>query len=79
MWIYTSGADFGLDNSSFDAFKLTKNLNPCKYYYYGQGIGFSTRRSFSLSDGSGSSKNVMTIGADMSSSVHIDNRKQKIF
>ena len=39
----------------------------------GYGIGFDSRSEFSLPDGS-IEKNVNTFGANMSSSVHIDNK-----
>ena len=40
---------------------LTKNANPGKYSYYGfsYGIWFDARGTFSLSDSSGVSKNVI--------------------
>ena len=36
----------------FGAVKFTKNAEFDKYKYYGYGIGFDVRESFSLSDGS---------------------------
>ena len=44
-----------------------------KYVYTGYGIGFDLRSELSLPDGS-VGKNVVIFGADMSSSVHIDNK-----
>ena len=44
-----------------------------KYVYTGYGIGFDLRSEFSLPDGS-VGKNVVIFGADMSPSVHIDNK-----
>ena len=41
-------------------------------------IGFGACGSFSLSDDSGFGKNVIIFGGDMSSSVHIDNKKKYI-
>ena len=41
-------------------------------------IGFDAHRSFSLSDDSGFGKTVIIFGADMSSSLHIDNKKKDI-
>ena len=41
-------------------------------------IGFDICRTFSLSNGSGFSKTMITFGADDSSSVHADNRKKNI-
>ena len=46
--------------------------------YSGYGIGFDACGSFSLSDDSGFGKNVLIFGSDMSSSVHIDNKKKYI-
>ena len=48
------------------------------YKYSGYGIGFDGSGSFSLSDGSGFGKNIIILGADMSSSMHIDNKKTNI-
>ena len=55
--------------------KLTKNYDPDKYVYGGYGTGFDSRSEFSLPDGS-VAKNVIIFGADMSSFVHIDNKKK---
>ena len=66
-------ADFTLRNSLFAAVKLNENADPDKYSYFGYGIEFGARGGFSLSDGSVFSKNVTIFGADISSSVHIDN------
>ena len=63
------------ENSLFGAIKLTKNANTNKYRYSGYGIGLDTRGSFSLADGSGSGRNVIVIGVDMSSSGHLILRK----
>ena len=54
---------------------LTKNADIEKYGYSGYGIGFD--RSFSFSGG-GFGQNVLISGVDMSSSVHIDNKKKDI-
>ena len=61
----------------FGAFKLTKNVDFDKYKYSGCGIGFDVRGSFSLSNGSGFGKNVIKFIVDMSSSTHVDNRKER--
>ena len=55
--------------------KLTKNTDSDAYVYSGYGIGFDARSQFLWSDGSWG-KNVVIVGADMSSSVHIDNKKR---
>ena len=70
MCRHIQGADFTLGNSLFAAVKLIKNTIFVKY-----GIGFDARGSFPLSDYSGFGKKVIIFGADMSSSVHIDNWK----
>ena len=63
----------------FGAVKLTKNVDFDNYKHSGYGTGFNARRRFLLSDGIGfSKKNVIIFGAEMSSSLHVDNRKQDI-
>ena len=52
--------------------KLTKNPDIDKYKYSGYGIGFDRRGEFSFGDGFG--QNVIIFGADMSSSVHANNK-----
>ena len=54
---------------------MTKNTDPDKYVYSGFGIGFGTQIEFSLPDSS-IGKNVIILGADMNSSVHIDNKEK---
>ena len=60
----------------FDSIKLTKNLDIGKYKYSGYGIGFDRRDEFSFGDGFG--QNVIILGADMSSSVHANNKTKNI-
>ena len=64
---------FTLGNFLFESVKLTKNadIDKCKY------SGFDSRSEFSLSDGS-MGKKVIIFGADMSSSVHVDNKEKDI-
>ena len=57
---------------------LFKNVDFDIYKNSAYGIGFDARGSFSLSDGKGFGKNVTIIGADMSVSEHVDNRKKNI-
>ena len=57
---------------------MTRNANSYKYFYSGYGIGFDTRRTFSLSDGSEFGKNMMIFGDDTSSSVHADHKTKNI-
>ena len=64
-------------NSLFGAVRLTKNADIDKYQYSGYGIGFDRESSFSF-PGSGFGQNVIIFGAEMSSSVHVDNKKKDI-
>ena len=66
-----------LKNCLFGAVTLTKNADIDKYGYSGYGIGFDRRGSFSF-PGGGSGQNVIIFGVDMSSSVHVDNKKKDI-
>ena len=66
-----------LKNCLFGAVTLTKNADIEKYRYSGYGIGFDRRSSFSFPSG-GFGQNVLIFGADMSSSIHIDNKKKDI-
>ena len=64
-----------LKNCLFGAVTLTKNTDIDKYGYSGYGIGFDRRSSFSFPSG-GFGQNITIFGVDMSSSVHIDNKKR---
>ena len=61
----------------FGAVTLTKNADIDKYGYSGYGIRFDRKSSFSLQVG-GIGQNVIIFGVDMSSSVHVDNKKKDI-
>ena len=76
MFTCSQGADLMFGNPLFEAVKLTKNIEPDKCFYSGLNIGFDARRSFVLSDGSGFGQNEIIFGADMSQSLHIDNKKK---
>ena len=65
--------DFTLNNCLFGSVKLTKNVDLDKYIYSGYNIGFDSRSEFSFTGGS-MGRNVIIFGADMNSSVHIDNK-----
>ena len=65
--------DFILGNDLFRYVKLTMNADLDKYKYIGYGIGFDSRSQFLFTDGS-YGKIVIIFGADMSSSVHVDNK-----
>ena len=81
--VYELGASSSIDsdpalkNCLFGAVTLTKNAGIEKYGYFGFGIGFDRRSSFSC-PGGGFGQNVLTFGVDMSSSVRIDNKKKDI-
>ena len=62
-----------LKNCLFGAVTLTKNANINKYHYSDYGNGFDRKSSFSF-PGVGFNQNVIIFGADMSSSVHVDNK-----
>ena len=70
-------SDPTLENCLFGAVTLTKNADIDKYGYSGYGIGFDRKGSFSFSSG-GYGQNVIIFGVDMSSSIHIDNKKKDI-
>ena len=64
-----------LGNFLLGAVKLTKNFDLDKYKYSRCGIGFDVNETFYLCNGNGFGKKVIISGADMSLSVHIDNKK----
>ena len=66
-----------LRNCLFGAVTLTKNVDIEKYKYSGYGIGFDRRGSFSFPSG-WFGQNVIIFGVDMSSSIHIGNKKKDI-
>ena len=70
-------SDPTIKNCLFGAVTLTKNEDIEKYKYSGYGIGFDRRSSVSFTGG-GFGQNVLTFGADMSTSIHIDNKKKDI-
>ena len=57
--------------------KLTKNPDLDKYKYNGYDIGFDSRSQFLFTDAS-YGKNTIVFGADMSSSVRVDNKRKDI-
>ena len=56
---------------------LFKNTDIDKYGHSGYRIGFDIKREFSFSGG-GYGQNILIFGADMSFSIHIDNKKKDI-
>ena len=76
-WSSDLNTNVTLKDCLFGAVKLTKNGDPDKNKYCGYGIGFNSRSYSSLPDGS-MGRNVIIFGADMSSTVHIDNKGKDI-
>ena len=70
-------SDPTLKNCLFGAVTLTKNADIEKCKYSGYGIRFDRKSSFSFPDGR-FGQNVIIVGVDMSSSIHIDNKKEDI-
>ena len=66
-----------LKNSALGAVRLTKNADIDKYQYSGNGTGFDRKSAFSF-PGVGFGQNVIIFGVDLSSSVHVDNKKKDI-
>ena len=78
--LFTSAShssDPTIKNCLFGAVILTKNADIEKYKYSGYGIRFDRRSSFPFPSG-GFGQNALIFGADMSSSIHIDNKKKDI-
>ena len=71
-------SNFTSKDCLFGGVKLAKNSDPDKYVNSGYGTVFDSRSEFSLPDGR-VGENVIIFGVDMSSSVHIDNKKKDIF
>ena len=68
--------DDTIKNCSFGAVTLTKNTTDIeKYGYSGYGIRLDRRSCYSF-PGGGFGQNIIIFGVDMSSSVHIDNKKK---
>ena len=63
-------------NCLFREVTLTKNADIDKYRYSGYGIRFDRRSSFSF-PGGGFAQNII-FGADMDSSIHVDNKGKDI-
>ena len=60
----------------FGAVSLTTHVDIDQYKYYGYGIGFDKKGEFSFGNGFGG--NCIILGADMSSSVHANNKTKYI-
>ena len=74
-WSSSHFDDPTLKNCLFGAVSLTKKSDVDSYEYSGYGIGFDRKSSFSI-PGGGFGQNVLIFGADISSSVHVDNKKK---
>ena len=74
-WLRNLNINFTLNNWLFGSLKLTKNANPDKYKYSGYSIWFDSHSKFSFTDKS-MGKNVIIFGAEMSSSVRIDDKSK---
>ena len=70
--------DITLKNCFSDAVKRTKNADIIKYKYSGYGIGFGGKMAFSHPS-IGFGNKAIIFGVDMSSSVHVDNKKDMYF
>ena len=69
--------DFTLNNWLIGSVKLTKNADTDKYKYGGYRKGFDSRSEFLFTDRN-MGRNVIIFGADMSLSVHVDNKNKDI-
>ena len=65
-----------LENCLFGAVNLNKNNYIHKYKYSEYGVEFCKKESFSV--GNGFSRNCIIFGVNMSSSVHVGNKKKDI-
>ena len=61
----------------FGTVSLTKHNDIDEYKYSEYGTGFN-RKEISFSVGNGFGRNCIIFGVDMSSSVHVDNKKKNI-
>ena len=77
QWSRDLSTDFTLVNCLFGSAKLTKNVDSDKSKYTGYGIRFDSRSEFLFIHGS-FGKNVIIFGADISSSVRVDNKGKDI-
>ena len=65
-----------LENCLFGAVSLATHVDIDQYKYSGHGIGFDRKGEFLF--GNGSSRKIIILGADMSSSVHANNKTKNI-
>ena len=76
MWSQDLNAEFTLKDCLFGNVRINKNDDPNKYSYSGCGIGFDSCSLISFPNDWG--KNAIIFGADMSSSVHANNKNKDI-
>ena len=76
IWSQNLNTEFTLKDYLFGNIEITKSVDTNKYSYSGYGIGFDSRSLFSISNDWG--KNVIIFGADMSLSVHANNKNKNI-
>ena len=69
--------NFTSGNSLFGSVKLAENADLDKCIYTGYDIGFDSRSGFLFTDGSYGKKNHF-LGADMSSSMHVHNKRKNM-
>ena len=70
-------SDSTLENYLFGAVSLTKHVDIDKYKYSGYDIGCGRKGEFSFGS-NGFGRNCIILGADLSSSVHDNNKKKNI-
>ena len=75
--VHLALGDPTLKSCLFGAVTLSKNAVINKYGYSGYGIGFDRKSNFPF-PGGGFGQNKLIFGVDMSSSAHIDNKKNDI-
>ena len=71
---YNISSYSALENCLFRAVSLTKNNDIDQYKYFVYGVGFDRRGEFSFGS-RGFSRSCIIFGADLSSSVHANNKK----
>ena len=74
----TRNTDYTIQNALFGAVKITKNSGILKNKYEGYGICFDGGGTFTKGNIT-SGKNVIIFGADMSFSIHANNRTNNIY
>ena len=76
---YSSGDNYPtLEKCLFGAVTLRKNVDIDPHRHYGYVIGFDRKGSFSFPGGDWDGKNIIIFGADMNSSIHVDNKGKEI-